>query len=328
MAIKDLPYEEYVLQGNAACPGCPATMALRIVLKALGKKTILVVPACCTAVIESLYPYTSFDVPVMNIAFEAAAAGASGVEAALRKQGRDDINVVAWAGDGGTYDIGIQALSGALERGTNFIYICYNNQIYSNTGIQRSGATPYAAWTTTTVSGKTEFRKEMGEIILAHHIPYVAQTCVSYPEDLYSKIMKAKGIKGPKYVEILAPCPPGWRFSMERTVEMGRLAVETGAWVLYECENDNMVFNGRSRMILEGKVKRRPVEEWIMHQGRFSHLFKPKRNDKILKDMQDHIDKIWERYRRCYSPCDTGKGDAEEVGVKKTIANEIQGKCE
>ncbi|MCK5257917.1 MAG: pyruvate synthase subunit beta, partial [Thermoplasmatales archaeon] len=192
MAIKNLPVEECMIPGSAACPGCPATMALRIVFKALGKNTVMVVPACCTAVIESLYPNTSFDVPVMNIAFEAAAAGASGVEAALRQQGKGDTTVVAWAGDGGTYDIGIQALSGALERQTNFIYICYNNQIYSNTGVQRSGATPYGAWTTTTVGGKTEFRKEMGEIIQAHHIPYAAQACVSYPEDLYNKLKKAK----------------------------------------------------------------------------------------------------------------------------------------
>jgi pyruvate ferredoxin oxidoreductase beta subunit len=184
----------------------------------------------------------------MNIAFEAAAAGASGVEAALRVQGKKDTTVVAWAGDGGTYDIGIQALSGALERGTNFIYICYNNQIYSNTGIQRSGATPYAAWTTTTVGGKTEFRKEMGDIVRAHHIPYSAQTCISYPDDFYRKLKKAQSIKGPKYIEIMAPCPPGWRFSMEKTVEMGRMAVETGAWALYECENDVMTFNGKSKL--------------------------------------------------------------------------------
>jgi pyruvate ferredoxin oxidoreductase beta subunit len=267
MALKDLPVDECLLQGNAACPGCPATIGLRLVLKALGKKTIMVVPACCTAVIESLYPYTSFDVPVMNIAFEAAAAGASGVEAALRMQGRSDITVIAWAGDGGTYDIGIQALSGALERGTNFIYICYNNQIYSNTGIQRSGATPYAAWTTTTVGGKTEFRKEMGEIILA-------------------------------------PCPPGWRFSMDKTIEMGRLAVETGAWSLWECENDVMSFNGKSKLLLEKKIERKPVEEWIKYQGRFSHLFKPERDEKRLKAIEEHIDLIWERYRKWYGKTD------------------------
>jgi len=300
MAIKDLPDFECILPGNAACPGCPATMALRTVFKALGKNTVMVVPACCTSVIESLWPNTSFNIPVMNIAFEAAAAGASGVEAALRKQGKDDITVLAWAGDGGTYDIGIQALSGAIERQTNFIYICYNNQIYSNTGIQRSGATPYAAWTTTTVGGKTEFRKEMGEIIMAHHIPYAAQTCVSYPDDLYKKVKKAKSIKGPKYLEILAPCPPGWRFGMERTVEMGVLAVEAGAWALYEYENGVMTFNGKSKLILEGKIKRKPVEEWIKYQGRFRHLFKPKKDIKRIKAIEDHIDQMWERYRNCY----------------------------
>jgi pyruvate ferredoxin oxidoreductase beta subunit len=300
MAIKDLPVEECILPGSAACPGCPATLGLRIVLKALGKNTIMVVPACCTAVIESLYPHTSFDVPVMNIAFEAAAAGASGVEAALRKQGKGDTTVVAWAGDGGTYDIGIQALSGAFERQTNFIYICYNNQIYSNTGIQRSGATPMGAWTTTTVSGKNEFRKEMGDIVRAHHIPYAAQACVSYPDDLHNKVKKAKSIKGPKYIEILAPCPPGWRFSMDRTVEMGRMAVETGAWALYECENEVMTFNGKSKLILEKKIERKPLEEWIIYQGRFSHLFKPEKDVKKIKAMEKHIDQIWERYRKCY----------------------------
>ncbi len=300
MAIKDIPKDESYIPGSAACPGCPATMAMRTVFKALGKKMIMVVPACCTAVIESLHPNTSFDIPTMNIAFEAAAAGASGVEAALRKQGKDDITVVAWAGDGGTYDIGIQALSGALERNTNFIYICYNNQIYSNTGIQRSGATPFAAWTTTTVGGKTEFRKEMGEIIQAHHIPYAAQACISYPEDLYNKVKKAKGIKGPKYIEIMAPCPPGWRFGMERTVEMGTLSVETGAWALYEYENNEVRFNGFSKLLLEGKIKPKPIEDWIKYQGRFRHLFIPKKDVKTLKAIQDHTNKVWERYRKCY----------------------------
>ena len=300
MAIKDLPREECYIPGSAACPGCPATMAMRIVFKAIGKNMVMIVPACCTAVIESLHPKTSFDIPTMNIAFEAAAAGASGVEAGFRKQGKTDTTVVAWAGDGGTYDIGIQALSGALERQTNFIYICYNNEIYSNTGIQRSGATPYAAWTTTTVSGKTEFRKEMGEIIMSHHIPYAAQACASYPEDLYNKVKKAKSIKGPKYIEIMAPCPPGWRFGMERTVEMGALAVETGAWALYEFENEKMAFNGKSKLILEGKIKRKPIEDFIKYQGRFRHLFIPKKDVERIKAIEKHIDLMWERYRSCY----------------------------
>jgi pyruvate ferredoxin oxidoreductase beta subunit len=300
MALKDFPREEYVLQGNAACPGCPATIALRTVLKALGKKTIMVIPACCTAVIQSLYPKSSFDVPVMNIAFEACAAGASGVRAALDQQGKKDHTVLAWAGDGGTYDIGLQALSGAFERQTDFIYVCYNNQIYSNTGIQRSGATPMGAWTTTTVGGKNEFRKEMSEIIKAHHIPYAAQASASRPQDLYKKVMKAKEIKGPRYIEILAPCPPGWRFGMDKTVEMGDLAIDTGAWALFESIDNVVEFNGKSKSILEGKVKRKPIEEWIKYQGRFKHLFAPKRDEERLAAIQEHNDKMWERYRKEY----------------------------
>ena len=299
MALKDLPREECVLPGSAACPGCPATMALRTVFKALGKNTIMVVPACCTAVIQSLHPYTSFDIPIMNIAFEAAAAGASGIVAALKQLGKEETTVLAWAGDGGTYDIGLQALSGAFERQTNFIYICYNNQIYSNTGIQRSGATPYGAWTTTTVGGKTEFRKEMGDIIKAHNPPYAAQTCVSYIEDLYAKVKKAKDIKGPKYIEILAPCPPGWRFPMESTVEMGRLAVETGAWALYEYENGKTTFQGKSKLLLEKKIERKPIEDWLKYQGRYRHVFKPKKDEKTLQLIEDHIEQMWERYRAC-----------------------------
>ena len=298
MALKDLPVEECVLAGSAACPGCPATLAMRTVFKALGKNTIMIVPACCTAVIESLHPHTSIGVPVMNIAFEAAAAGASGVEAALRQLGKGDTTVLAWAGDGGTYDIGLQALSGALERQTNFIYICYNNQIYSNTGIQRSGATPMGAWTTTTVGGKQEFRKEMSEIIRAHHIPYAAQASASKPQDLFKKVAKAKEITGPRFIEILAPCPPGWRFSMDKTVEMGDLAIDTGAWALFESINDEVVFNGKSKLILEGKINRKPIEEWMKYQGRFRHLFVPNRDEKRLQAAQVHTDSVWKRYQK------------------------------
>ncbi|MCD6108429.1 MAG: 3-methyl-2-oxobutanoate dehydrogenase subunit beta [Thermoplasmata archaeon] len=301
MAIKDFPIEEYVLPGSAACPGCPSTMGLRTVLKALGKNTILTIPACCTSVIQSWYPHTSFKVPILNIAFEAAAAAASGVVAALKKLGEEDVNVVVWAGDGGTYDIGLQALSGAIERQTNFIYICYNNQIYSNTGIQRSGATPYAAWTTTTVKGKKEFRKDMGEIILAHHPPYAATACISYPEDLYNKVKKAMGIKGPKYIEILAPCPPGWRFSMDKTVELGKLAVETGAWILYEYENGKLSFNGISKSIAEGKYKPKPVEDWLKLQGRFSHLFKPEKDEVRINAIKEHVRETWQHYKKLAS---------------------------
>ncbi len=294
MAIKDLPMDEYILKGHAACPGCPATIALRITLKALGKKTILIVPACCSAVIQALHPHTAFNVPTLNIAFEASAAAASGVAAALKMLEKKDVLPVVWAGDGGSYDIGLQALSGALERGTDFIYICYNNQMYSNTGIQRSGATPYGAWTTTTWTGKKERQKELAEIVMAHHIPYVATATIAYPEDLYEKMKKAKEMKGPRYIEILSPCPPGWRFDMSKTVEMSKLAVETGAWVLYEVINGELKFTGYSKRILEGK-ERKPIEEWLKMQGRFRHL-KPEDIEKI----KQQLDEKWQHYKKIY----------------------------
>jgi pyruvate ferredoxin oxidoreductase beta subunit len=235
---------------------------------------------------------------MMSVLFEASAAGASGLVAGLKRQGKSDTNVVVWAGDGGTYDIGLQSLSGALERGTDFIYICYNNEMYSNPGIQRSGATPYGAWTTTTWTGKTEQKKDLPAIVRAHGVPYMATASPSYPEDLFSKVQKAMSIQGPKYIEILAPCPPGWRFPMEKTVEMGRLAIETGAWALYEYENGQLTFNLKSGSILEKKVARKPIEEYLSVQGRFSHLFKPSRNETVLATIQQGIDREWERYRK------------------------------
>jgi pyruvate ferredoxin oxidoreductase beta subunit len=291
MAIKDLPPEEYVLKGHAACPGCPITVALRITMKALMKKTILVVPACCSAVIQALYPKSGFNVPTLNIAFEASAAAASGVSAALKMLNKSDVTPVVWAGDGGSYDIGIQALSGALERGTDFIYVCYNNQMYSNTGIQRSGATPYGAWTTTTWTGKKEHQKELGEIVRAHHIPYVATASISYPEDLYTKMVKARDMKGPRYIEIFTPCPPGWRFDMSKTIEMARLAVETGAWVLYEEIDGSLEFTSYSKKILEGR-DRKPIEEWLRMQGRFRHL-----TEDDIAIIKSRLDEKWDHYK-------------------------------
>jgi pyruvate ferredoxin oxidoreductase beta subunit len=298
MAIKDLPREELVLPGTPACHGCPAMIALRTALKALGRDTIIVLPACCAGVCLGVYPAASFNVPVLNIAFEASAAAASGVVAALKRQGKGDTNVVVWAGDGGTYDIGLQALSGAVERGTDFLYICYNNEMYSNTGIQRSGATPYGAWTTTTWEGKAEHRKDFPGIMKAHDIPYVATACPSYPEDLFRKVQKAKAIAGPKYIEILAPCPTGWRFPVDRTMEVGRLAVQTGSWALYEYEGDELSFNGRSKQLLERKVEPKPVEEYLEVQGRFGHLFKPQRDEERLAEIKRHLERSWDRFRK------------------------------
>ena len=238
VTLKSLPEEELFLAGSTACAGCPSSLALRTAFKALGSNTILVVVASCTSVLQGSYPLSAINLPLMNVAFATGGASASGIVAAieaLAKRGEfeEKPNVLVWAGDGGTYDIGIQALSGAAERETDFIYVCYNNEMYSNTGTQRSGATPLGAWTTTTPGGK------------------------------------AKTIRGTKYIEMLAPCPPGWKFPSSKTIEVSRLAVQSGMWLLYENENGETKFTGGTKNIIEGKVKKKPVKEYLEMQGRF-----------------------------------------------------------
>ncbi len=291
VTIKELPREEYLLKGHAACAGCGPATSLRLLFKALGNKVVLAVPACCTSIIQGPYPYTSFAVPLQNILFESAGAAASGIAAALRQRKIEDTTVVAWAGDGGTVDIGIQALSGAAERETNFIYICYDNEAYGNTGMQRSGATPYGAWTTTTPLGKKERKKDMPLIMAAHRIPYVATACPSYPIDFVNKLKKAKEMKGTKYIHILAPCPIGWRYDASKTVEMGRLAVQTGMWVLYEIEYGKFRLNSPSDKLLD-EAKRKPVKEYFAHQGRFRSL-----SNEDIERIQHWVREDWERYR-------------------------------
>jgi len=292
VTIKELPKEEYLLKGHAACAGCGPAIALRLLFKALGNKIFLVVPACCTTVIQGPYPYTSSAVPLQNILFESTAAASSGIVAALRQLKRDDITVVGWAGDGGTVDIGIQALSGAAERETNFIYICYDNEAYGNTGMQRSGATPYGAWTTTTPSGKQERKKDMPMIMAAHRIPYVATACPSFPVDLVNKLRKAKEIKGTKYIHILAPCPTGWRYDASKTVELGKLAVQTGLWALYEIENGKFKLDSPSDRLID-RSKRKPVRDYFTPQARFRNV-----TDQDIKRIEQWLDEDWERYRR------------------------------
>ena len=295
VSIKDLAkMEEYLLKGNAACAGCPIGIAMRATLRALGKNTVMFIPACCTSVIQGIAPGAAIKIPVFNTAFETTAAVSSGAAAAAEVLGKD-ITVLGWAGDGGTYDIGLQAISGAAERGDNILYVCYNNQMYSNTGIQRSGATPLGAWTTTTWTGKTEHMKDMGLIMIAHNVPYVASTSVGYPTDIYDKIKKAKEKKGFRYVEILAPCPPGWRFPSDMTMTLGKMAVETGFWLLYEYEDGELRFNGYTKLVAEGKAKFKPVEEFLRLQDRFRHLFEPKRRDEIIEAIETWIKERFER---------------------------------
>jgi pyruvate ferredoxin oxidoreductase beta subunit len=246
-------------------------------------------------VIQGLYPYTSCAVPLQNILFESTGAAASGIVAALRQRKLEDITVVGWAGDGGTVDIGIQALSGAAERGTNFIYICYDNEAYGNTGMQRSGATPYGAWTTTTPLGKRERKKDMPLIMAAHRIPYVATACTSFPLDFVNKLRKAKEFKGTKYIHLLAACPTGWRYDTSKTVEIGRLAVQSGLWVLYEIENGKFKLNSPSDRLVD-KTKRKPIKEYFALQGRFRNL-----TEEDIERIQMWADEDWELYRKLAS---------------------------
>ena len=288
--IKQLPAEEFVLSGMTSCVGCGAALSLRIALKILGGRTVLVVPACCTSIIQGAYPKTAFKVPVLNVAFASAPAVASGVAAALKVRGIEDVNVVVWAGDGATADIGLASLSGAAYRGENILYICYDNEGYMNTGVQDSGATPLGARTMTSPAGKILFKKNIPLIMMEHRIPYVATASVSYPHDFVQKIEKASKIKGFKYVHLLTPCPPGWRMPADETVNVGRLAVETGAWVLFEIENSRFSLTGPSINILE-QGKRKSITEYLKVQERYKRM-----TDENIKMLQEGIDELLKKY--------------------------------
>jgi len=281
----EIPKEELLAPGHRGCAGCGATLGVRLALKVLGKNTIAVSSTGCLEVITTPYPETAWEIPWIHVAFENAAAVASGIERALKAKGKTDTNVVAFAGDGGTADIGMQALSGAMERGHNIIYICYDNEAYMNTGIQRSGATPYGASTTTSPPGKKSFgedrpKKNMPFIMAAHGVPYVATASISYPEDFMKKVKKAKETEGPAYIHLHQPCTTGWGFDPSKTIEIGRLAVETGAWLLYEIEEGEFRITYRP-------IQRKPVTEYLDAQRRFKHL-KEQEKAKI----QEYIDNI------------------------------------
>ncbi|MDD1703263.1 MAG: thiamine pyrophosphate-dependent enzyme [Methanoregula sp.] len=264
----EIPKEEFIKKCTSACAGCSSSLSLRYVLKAAGPDTVLVVPACCTSVIQGIYPNTAVNVPVYNVAFAAAAACASGMSNAFRATGKKT-NVIVYAGDGGTLDIGIQSMSGAFERGTDFLYICYDNEAYGNTGMQRSGATPLGARTTTTPTGKKDEKKDIDAIVAAHHLEYMATACSAYPQDLYKKVVKALTFRGPTFIHILAPCPPGWRYPTEKTIEMGKLAVKSAVWVLYEREHGKLSISAPSKAAMKKPL---PLEDYLAPQGRFKGI--------------------------------------------------------
>ena len=274
--------------GHRACIGCGEALAVRLACKPLGQKVIIVTATGCIEIISSQLPYTSWRVPWIHTLFENTAAVASGIESGLKilmKKGRiaqQEIGIVAMAGDGGTSDIGLQALSGAMERGHHFLYICFDNEAYMNTGIQRSSATPYGASTTTSPAGKVSigqvtWKKNMPAIAAAHDIPYVATACPSYPFDLMDKVAKGAATPGPAYVHILSVCPTGWRCAPDLTVRLGRLAVETGIFPLYEVEN------GTYRLNFDFP-KLRPVTDYMKLQGRFRHL-----SEDIINEIQQRV---------------------------------------
>ncbi|HOV34195.1 MAG TPA: thiamine pyrophosphate-dependent enzyme [Candidatus Hydrogenedens sp.] len=290
-SILELPSEEYMLPGNRACAGCGLGIGLRHILKALDGKCVMTVPASCLTVLGGMYPISSINVPWINTVFPGTSAVASGIVAGLKATKHEAIAVLAMAGDGGTVDIGIQALSGAAERNANFLFICYDNEAYMNTGTQRSGATPRGVKTTTTpVHGKLHNPKDMGKIMEAHNIPYIATACVSYPTDLYDKVKKARDMQGLRYIHLCVPCPSGWQYDPKDTVTIGQLAVETGMVVLYEIEHGVFNLTGRSRRLAKGG-KLKPITEYLSMQKRFGNI-----DSNILEELQQYVNDRWNEF--------------------------------
>ena len=295
--LKELSYRKDPLTGgHRACAGCGFPQIVRAVLMASKDPVVVTCATGCLEVTSTIFPYSAWTVPFLHNAFENAAATASGIEAALeafKKKGKikGNVNIVAFGGDGGTYDIGFQALSGAMERGHNILYVCYNNEAYMNTGVQRSGATPRGANTTTEPAGKVKNgkmrpRKDLTGIMAAHNLPYVAQASVGYYMDLIRKAEKAFATPGPKFMNVLQPCRLGWSYKPELTFEIARLAVQTCTWPIYEVEN------GKWKLSMKPKEKK-PITEFLKLQDRFRHLFRPG-NEKLLEDLQAETDKNWE----------------------------------
>jgi pyruvate ferredoxin oxidoreductase beta subunit len=294
MKLKEMPDEELFTRGHTACAGCGAAIAARNLIKVLGKDTVAVTPACCMLIFSATYPLIAWKIPYHHVAFENTAACATGMKRALKVRGKDDTTVMGIAGDGGTADIGLQALSGAAERNEDILYVMYDNEAYMNTGIQRSGSTPFGAWTTTTPvgkvkAGKANFKKDMPQIMMAHNVPYVATASVGHIQDFINKFEKAKKIKGFRFIQVYTPCPTGWRSDTAKTIELCKLAVDTGMWTLYEMENGKLTINRKPKMT--------PVQEYLKLQGRFRHM-----KEADIQKLQDWVTKKWqadEKYAQC-----------------------------
>lgn len=277
MQFKDVPSEHFLTGGHGTCTGCGAAIGLKLVLSVLGKNTIVLNAAGCFTLLPT-YPHTPFKVPWIHENIEGAGAMCSGINAALRAKKRK-ATILAYIGDGATYDIGLQSLSDALQRKDDFIWICYDNQNFANTGVQKTSATPKLAYTTTTPLGNPFMRKPITKIVAAHGIPYVATASVGYPLDFIEKLKKAQKIKGPKFIDLLTTCIPGWGVAENQCPNIAKLAVDTGAWPLYEIENGKFKLNSQ---------KTKPVKEYLEKQSRFKHL---KPSD--IKNIQKWIDAQW-----------------------------------
>jgi len=288
--------------GHTACVGCGEVLPVIMLLDIVGPNAIYVSATGCIEVFSSRYPESAWEVPWIHSLFENAAAVASGIATALKISGRkDEAKVIALAGDGGTADIGLQALSGMLERGDDVLFVCFDNEAYMNTGIQRSGLTPFAAATTTSPAGKLwwgkmHLKKDVPAIVSAHHIPYVATASPGYYADLKNKVKKALSFTGPKYIQILSPCPLGWRSDPAMTVEIAKLAVQCGIYPLYEIINEEL------RVTIKVE-KRKPVEEYLKLQGRFRHLFEKPEGKAVIQEIQATADENAKKYG--YGPLHT-----------------------
>jgi pyruvate ferredoxin oxidoreductase beta subunit len=297
--LKELPMEEPLSPGHRLCPGCGASIVVRQILLAAPKDAIIAEATGCLEVSTALYPYSAWNRPWVHSAFENAAAVASGIESgfkALARRGEaKEHPIIVFGGDGGTYDIGLQALSGAIERGHRFLYVCYDNEAYMNTGIQRSGGTPLGAWTTTTQvgsarAGKQETKKDLMSIVVAHHVPYAATASISHWKDLMTKVRKALSKEGPTFLHVMAPCTRGWRFDSAKTIRMSRLGVETRFFPLYEVED------GAYRITFP-VASPKPVEEYLKLQGRYAHLFLPQ-NAAELEAVKMGVDMNYKRLEK------------------------------
>lgn len=280
---KEFAHDELMMPGHLACQGCGGTLIMKHALRAIGPDCVVVIPACCWTIIAGNFPYTALNVPVLHTAFATSGAAASGVRAGLDMQGKPGTKVLAFAGDGGTFDIGLQSLSGAAERNEDIVYICYDNEAYMNTGVQRSSATPEGAWTTTTpvTRPKTGAKKNMIQILAGHKVPYCATANIAFPGDLYRKVKNAAEIEGTCFIHVLSPCPPGWKIPSEKSIEVARMATHSKVFPIYE------VFNGEEyRITMEPDEI--PVSDYLGAQGRFRHL-----TEEEMDIIQERVDYEW-----------------------------------